>query len=111
MSAAPLLTPPRPVPPRVHISGLPLELMEYRQWVPWAYELRRNKNTGELRWTKPPRDVRDITKHGDSSKPETWGRSRVSVRPGLAQAARAIAGRPTVSTAIKAVCRGVTGNS
>lgn len=71
-------TPPRPRPPSVRFEQIPAELKidedgePVRRWVTWRYELRRDKKSGELKWTKVPYTPGAAEDRAKTNDPETW---------------------------------------
>jgi primase-polymerase (primpol)-like protein len=49
-----------------HITGL-------KRWVVWRWELRKNKKSGKLEWTKPPYQCAYPKSKAKSDDPNTWG--------------------------------------
>jgi putative DNA primase/helicase len=74
----------RPPKPRTHsgdLARLPAALSpltDENRWVNWSWETRRD-NSGNTKWTKPPRRSRDLG-FAQSNKSETWGRYEQALR-------------------------------
>lgn len=65
--------PKKPARKPVNFDNVPEELKQLSQWCLWRYELRRNKATGELKWTKVPYQVRGFRQRAESNNASTWG--------------------------------------
>jgi RecA-family ATPase len=65
--------PPKPQTYCSDLANLPpalAPLTQQKRWVLWRWELRKNKKTGELKWTKPP--LQPDGNFASSSDPSTW---------------------------------------
>src|SRR5262245_31168734 len=54
-------------------------LITEQRWVNWIWELRTT-DSGEKKWTKPPRQPSDPTRYAKSNDPSTWGSYAQAVR-------------------------------
>ena len=72
----------KPITHNGDLANLPPALQPLTRqdrWVVWPWE-QRTKKSGEIEWTKPPRQVRNPNHNAKSNDPTTWGHLSAAVQ-------------------------------